>query len=534
MQQHNAGHAVHEGEAGGMRSVRTQGVDFLSQDDSHRAAVLTVAEMYRADSAATASGISGDVLMERAGEAVFAEIVRRFPPCRVTVLAGPGNNGGDGFVIARKLLEAGWSARVELLGPPDRLKGDAALNAARWHGETAALDPGGPSATDLVVDALFGAGLARPLDGLARSAVEAIGMRGLPVVAVDIPSGIHGDTGSVMGAAVRACLTVTFFRPKLGHLLLPGRAYRGTLVVADIGIPESVLSVIRPNLFRNEPSLFLNALPDLDLAIHKYGRGHALVVGGRNLTGAGRLAARAVRRVGAGLTTVAAESHSLLFYGLDAPGVMTAPIDGPGQFAGLIADPRFTSVLLGPGNEINVPTADRTLTALRAGKACVLDADALSVFEEQPAVLFSATEGRAAVLTPHEGEFRRLFSVPGDKVMRVRAAARQCGAVVVLKGADTVIADPRGRAAVNDNAPADLATAGSGDVLAGFVAGLLAQGMPPFEAACMAVWLHGDAGQRGGAGLIAEDLPELARDGLSALRRLKRPEWARAWEGYQG
>jgi len=486
--------------------------------------------MYRADGSAIASGISGDELMEAAGAAVAREIVDRFAPCRVAVLAGPGNNGGDGFVAARYLQDAGWDVRVELLGPVDRLKGDAALNAARWKGTVTPLDPDGPSATDLVIDALFGAGLARPVDGIARSALEAVVRRNLPVVAVDVPSGVHGDSGAILGYAAQAALTITFFRSKPGHHLMPGRGHRGTLIVADIGIPDAVLPTIRPTIFRNGPSLFMGRFPIPGLQDHKYTRGHAVVVGGQAMTGAARLATRAARRVGAGLVTIAAQPAAIPLYALDAPGALTAEVTTSEQFQEALSDPRRNAVLVGPGNGISVQTADRALTALRAGKACVLDADALTVFEEEPDILFDAISGAPCVLTPHEGEFKRLFPGRGDKILRVRSAARQSGAVVVLKGADTVVADPQGRVAINDNAPAYLATAGSGDVLAGMIVGLLAQGMPVVDAACAGVWLHGDAGRRSGPGLIAEDLTESVRHPMIDLYKCATQAWRRDWE----
>ncbi|HYH17825.1 MAG TPA: NAD(P)H-hydrate dehydratase [Azospirillum sp.] len=477
--------------------------------------LLSVAEMYRADSLAMAAGVPGPVLMENAGAAIAREIRARWMPRPTVVLCGPGNNGGDGFVVARLLQEAGWPVRLALLGSYTALRGDAAQAVQRWTGPVEAPEPALLDGDPLVVDALFGAGLARPLEGMARTLVDA--MAGRTVVAVDVPSGVHGDSGAILGAAPQAALTVTFFRAKPGHRLLPGRLRCGETVVADIGIPPAVLDDIRPRQWENGPALWLSHYPWPRADAHKYARGHAVVAGGGRMTGAGRLAARAALRAGAGLVTIACPPEAFAVYAAASPSVIVEPVEDDAGFATLLGDARKNAVLLGPGAGVGVHTRARVLAALAAGKTGVLDADALTAFAGAPADLLDRLDGRW-VLTPHDGEFARVFDVQGDKIARVRAAAARCGAVVLLKGADTVVAAPDGRAAVNTNAPPDLATAGAGDVLAGLVLGLMAQGMPAFEAACAAVWLHGAAGMEVGPGLIAEDLP----DALPAvLRRLK-------------
>jgi hydroxyethylthiazole kinase-like uncharacterized protein yjeF len=485
--------------------------------DGSRHELLSVAEMYAADRAAIARGISGERLMEAAGQAIANEILRRWASRPAVVLCGPGNNGGDGFVVARLLREAGWPVTVALLGGRDALTGEAAVNAGRWQGEVLPLAPDVLDGAELAVDGLFGAGLGRPLDGIALEVVRRLAALDIPCVAVDVPSGVHGDTGLVLGEAADADLTVTFFRRKPGHLLLPGRARAGQVVVADIGIPESVLGDIAPRTWANGPVLWGRSFPWPRLADHKYTRGHALIAGGNVMTGAGRLAARAARRAGAGLLTVAAGPASVGVYAADAPGVLTQAFTTTEEFAGILEDPRFNAVLIGPGNGVNRTTHDNALAVAARGRRLVLDADALTAFGEAPGELFEAIRGIDCVLTPHEGEFSRLFRMTGDKLTRVRRAAETSGAVVLLKGADTVIAHPDGRAAINENAPPTLATAGAGDVLAGLIVGLLAQGMPSFEAACAACWLHGEAASAFGPGLIAEDIC----DGLpDALRRL--------------
>ena len=483
--------------------------------------LLTVEQMYAADKAAMAGGVSGETLMEAAGTAVARAIRERFSPSPVAILCGPGNNGGDGFVVARHLAAAGWPVTLALLGDAGRLEGDAALMAGRWDGAVDALGTGALDGAGLAVDGLFGAGLGRSIEGAAAEVIAAVAGRGLDCVAIDIPSGVHGDSGEVLGMAAQARLTVTFFRRKPGHLLLPGRALCGETVVADIGIPESVLDDIAPTQFANQPALWRGRFPRPGPGDHKYSRGHAVVVGGgAETTGAARLAARAALRAGSGLVTVASPPDALATYAATLEAVMARPVADDAAFDEFLADPRKNAVLVGPGNGVNETTKRRVLAALAAGKACVLDADALTVFQDDPSELFGAIAS-PCLLTPHEGEFARLFDagddIGGDKLTRARAAAARSGAAVLLKGGDTVIASPDGRAAINANAPPTLATAGSGDVLAGIALGLLAQGMAPFDAGCAAAWLHGEAAGRFGPGLIAEDLCETLPAALAAL-----------------
>ncbi|MPY72288.1 MAG: NAD(P)H-hydrate dehydratase [Alphaproteobacteria bacterium] len=485
-------------------------------------ALLTVEQMYRADALATAHGVSSDTLMENAGRAIESQILNRWAARPVTVLCGPGNNGGDGFVVARRLREAGWPVTLALLGERARLKGDAAANAARWEGEVVALGPAALDGAELVVDAIFGAGLARAPEGAARATIEAVNERGLACVGVDVPSGVHGDSGAVLGAAPRCRLTVTFFRRKPGHLLYPGRELAGEVVVADIGIPASVLEEIAPAIWANGPGLWLDAFPWPRHSDHKYTRGHALIAGGAEMTGAARLAARAAYRVGAGMVTIASPPDAVGLYASEMAGLLVSAVANAEEFVGLLKDARRNAVLVGPGCGVGLTTREMALAALTGERAAVLDADALTVFEEEPDVLCGALRGRRCVLTPHDGEFRRLFRHVGDRLMRARAAAADCGATVLLKGADSVIATPDGRAAINENAPPTLATAGAGDVLAGLVLGLLAQGMAPFEAACAATWLHGAAASAFGPGLIASDIAEKLPSVLGRLAVVER------------
>ncbi len=469
--------------------------------------------MSEADRLTIAGGIPGPDLMETAGRAVADAICLRWPACPVSVLCGPGNNGGDGFVVARLLAERGWPVRLALLGSRSALKGDAAHHAALWTGPVEPVSPQSLVGAQLVVDALFGAGLARPLTGAAAETLRAIAC---PVVAVDTPSGVHGDTGAVLGYAARAALTVTFFRLKPGHLLYPGRGLCGETLCADIGIVPGVLDRIQPLTRRNTPSGW--SLPSRGADDHKYRRGHCLVATGI-MPGAARLAAHAALRAGGGLVSVAvAPARIAEVAAMPAAVIVRHSADLP-SFVRLAAEQRVTSLILGPGAGADGRTRRRVLAALATGKALVLDADALTAFAGEPARLLEALPASPVVLTPHEGEFGRLFpEIAGDKLSRARHAAANSGAVVLLKGADTVIAAPDGRAAINGNAPPWLATAGSGDVLAGVIGGLLAQGMPPFEAACAGAWLHGAAARIGGEGLIADDLLDALPSAIAAAR----------------
>lgn len=492
--------------------------------------LLTCSQMDRADAWAVEHGLSGLQLMEEAGRAVSEAIRARWSTRPVVVLCGPGNNGGDGYVVARRLIEAGWPVRVAAFSPLATLKGDALHHARLWQalsGPGSEPDPLDMSVLDgasIVVDALFGAGLNRALGPDVVALMEEAAARDMAVVAVDVPSGVQGDTGQSCGG-VPVQLTVTFFRKKPAHVLMPGRALCGDVVVADIGIAPQVLLDLPLQAWENSPALWQALWQVPAISTHKYRRGHVVVLGGARMIGAARLAARAAGRMGAGMTTLAVPSASWPVYASQVMSTMAHPLrDDDAEamvldWADLLAPPRWAAGVLGPGALSGLPApADATLralvlTALAAPgrRPLVLDADALTVFESQPERLFAAIHdaARPVVLTPHEGEFTRLFGEGrAGKLEVTRDAARRSAAVVLHKGADTVIAAPDGRVSVNTEAPAWLATAGAGDVLAGMIGGLLAQGLPAWEAACAAAWVHGACAQSFGPGLLAEDLPE--------------------------
>lgn len=519
--------------------------------------LLTPDEMARADALTIAAGTPGYALMLKAGRAVAEAAADRLGAGnggrKIAVFCGPGNNGGDGYVAARFLREMGFAVEVGTLGDPRFLRGDARQAYEDWRGETRAVEEVDPALADLVIDALFGAGLSRPLDGRALATVARINAAGKKVLAVDVPSGLDGATGAVGSSCVHAVETVTFFRLKPGHLLFPGRAACGDLRLTQIGIEADVLADIAPRGFLNTPALWRDQFPRLRIEGHKYGRGHLAVASGPlSRTGAARLAARAGLRVGAGLVTVASPAEAVAVSAAQLTAVMLRAVDGPDQWRDLLSDRRYNACVFGPAFGLGPETleiASVLLAAATPGRplGLVFDADALTAFSPDWDRLAALIQSSAAqiVLTPHEGEFQRLFSKKVEnsqlkreregaassdaceisvqptesehKIDRVRAAARATGAVIVLKGPDTVVAAPDGRAAIAANAPPTLATAGSGDVLAGLVGGLLAQNMPPFEAAACAVWLHGEAANLFGPGLIAEDLPEMLPRVLAAL-----------------
>ena len=481
--------------------------------------LLSNTEMREADRLSIAGGVAGLTLMENAGKAVAQAVsARQRPGGRVVVLAGPGNNGGDGFVAARLLAERGYGVKIVLAGALDKLTGDAAAAAKAWDQGVAPANREALAGADIVIDALFGAGLDRPVSGLAQAMIEAVNAQAAPVIAVDLPSGINGTTGAVMGTAVKAEQTVTFFRKKAGHVLMPGRAYCGDVLVAPIGIPDTVLARIGPQTFENLPQLWRDRFPMPRAQGHKYDRGHAVVVSGPSWsTGAARLAARGALRAGAGLVTIASPREALAVNAAANLAIMVRPVDGAAELARFLGDPRLNALAIGPGLGVSEATCELVLAALDGERAVVLDADAMTSFAQSPRRLAAAVKNRGektTILTPHEGEFSRYFHAldvntkAGSKLDRARLAAALIGAVVVLKGADTVVAGPDGRASIAANAPAFLATAGAGDVLTGITAGLVAQGMAAFEAASAAVWLHGEAACAFGIGLIAEDLPE--------------------------
>lgn len=487
--------------------------------------LLTSTQMGACDAFTIARGTPGIDLMERAGQAVADAAQAMIPENgKVLVLTGPGNNGGDGYVAARLLAAMGHEVRVAALGDTAKLQGDAKWAFDGWPGDVSsatALDASAMQAQDFIIDALFGAGLTRGLDGTAAALVEAVKQVGRPVLAVDLPSGLDGRTGKALGPVIKAASTITFHRLKPGHVLHPGRALCGTISVADIGIHHGAISESGFTA-RLTGAYLTKHLPNLSAEAHKYARGHALMVGGSpQKAGAGFLAASAALRAGSGLVTLAAPPDTMAGSVGQYPALMRAPCANALDLARLLGDDRMTTCALGPGLAPNEATRQMVYAALDSAASLVLDAGAITAFAGMADPLFERIVARSAptILTPHSGEFKRLFGrgeAGLSKIEMAQKAAASSGAVLVLKGADTVIARPNGGANctyVNANAPPWLATAGSGDVLTGIIAGLLAQSGAAHgkaerltESVALAVWLHGEAGQEAGPALVASDL----------------------------
>ena len=480
--------------------------------------LLTPEEMGRADALSIKVGKSEIELMGNAGRAVGQFIVEHFPRAPVSVLCGPGNNGGDGFVIGCYLRDRGWPVRLVQFGDKECYSAASKHYLQHW-GEVESFSPVVIEDASLLVDAMFGAGLDRAIEGDVANIVWQANKSAVPIVAVDMPTGVDGATGLVLGTAIQADATVTFFRKKPGHLLMPGRELCGNVALRQIGILDSVLSEITAQTIENHPSNW--RLPIATTAGHKYSKGHCVVVSGpRGATGAARMTAISALRAGAGLVTINGTQEALAEHASQLTAVMLR--EEP--LAELLQDVRFNALVVGPGNGVTDATYHNVLTAIAANRALLLDADALNCFKSDPETIFNAikkTSGNV-VMTPHAGEFSRLFSevdLNAGKVEAARKAAEISGAVIVFKGADSVIASPDGRASINANGPPWLATAGSGDVLAGIIGGLQAQGMEAFDAASAGVYVHGLAAtQYGGEGMIATDLPDLVPSALAAAR----------------
>ncbi len=486
--------------------------------------LLTPDEMAQADAAAAASGIPSFDLMVRAGHAVAATALRRFPAAlRFVVFCGPGNNGGDGYVAASALAASGVAVAVFAVGDPGVLRGDARLAFEKWGGQPAALEEFQPRAGDVVIDALFGAGLSRDLPENVQQVITQVNEASLPVLAVDLPSGICGLTGRSRGVAFRADCSVTFMARKPGHLLLPGRSLCGDVEVFDIGIPARIVLAAAGRIQENRIELWRRFLPFSGADSHKYKRGHLGVFSGPAAsTGAARLSALSGLKTGAGLVTVASPENAMAINANHLTAIMLRQVGGSDDLNAWLETAKLSAFVLGPAFGIGERARDFSL-ALR-NHPLVLDADGITSFRDDPQTLFDAFSSGEPhlIMTPHEGEFGRLFpDLAADpnlgKVEKAQKAAERAHAVIVYKGADTVIAAPDGRANINSNGPASLATAGSGDVLAGMIGALLAQGMPAFEAACAGVYLHAEAAHLAGPGSTAEDLAAQAGRAMANL-----------------
>ena len=464
--------------------------------------ILTAEQRYHADRETVAKIMPEIQLMENAGFAAACQIARNYRKCPVLVLCGTGNNGGDGLVVARILKQWGWPVEAALVGTEEKMTPSARINAEKFRGEKRQLSfkrlehlkkSGG-----LIVDAIFGIGLSRPVQSDIADFFNTVNESGLPCIALDIPSGVQADTGEVLGTALRCEMTITFCRPKAGLFLYPGKEYAGRTVVCPIGIPDSVVNETGASLYENTPELF--CLPQATPYDHKYSRGTVLIRAGQ-MTGAARLAANACRRAGAGMTVLSCSSDVYPVFAADTAGIVVRIADTAQDFSTLLYSGKISAAVIGMGATENEDTKSFLHLIVDSGIPFVADAGALPFIK-------GIKDRSRAVLTPHEGEFSRLFpeTPEQNKLKRALSAAEVLGCTVVLKGADTVIASPDGKAAINVTSCFDLATAGSGDVLDGIIGAMLAKGLSPFESACAGVWLHSRAAEKAGKNLIAEDI----------------------------
>lgn len=475
-------------------------------------AVLPTVKIQELERQVIEGGSSVVELMDRAASGIVEEILSHFTVRPTLILCGPGNNGGDAYAVALKLIEKGWPVEaMDIVGSSS----EAAQHYKRLYKK-----PFLPFSThdldhfDLLIDGIFGIGLKRELPQEIQAFIHNVNVRRIPVVSIDMPTGVDSDTGDVRGASLHAKLTITFNYRKPAHLLYPGKLSCGDVILKDIGLGQSP----NPNILVNHPELWFDDFPIPNPLDHKYHRGHALLLGGEEYTGATQLASLAARRAGAGLVSIACSEKTHSIYALSAPGTLTKIVRDSKGWVEVLKDVRKNAFLLGPGLEPTAVARERVLAALATKRPVILDAGALNAFApENIKTLFSACHDQV-IFTPHEGEFKEIFgSLGGSKIERTLQAARQSGAMIYLKGADSVIASPAGQILLQENAPPWLATAGTGDVLAGMILGFLAQGVKPLQACGVASWVHGESAQQAGFGMIAEDLLDHLQEALQGI-----------------
>ena len=492
--------------------------------------LFTSKEVKNLDELSVKHGVSLSKLMENAGNASFQVIVDRIIPDlsnfnnRITVLCGPGNNGGDGFVIAKKLIEKNFDVKVCSPFNKNSFNSTALEKLEISNFDLLEVSQDLFKNSDLIIDALFGIGLNRDIDKKLIDLIDLINKEKNYVVSIDIPSGLVTDTGEKKPTSINADHTITFQSPKPCHFLLPGKINTGELSVVDIGVPEQIFEGVKKssNIFLNTSDLWKNYFPWPKEYDHKYSRGHLLVQSGDQFsTGASRLASLSALRIGAGVVTLASSDEAALINASHLTSVMVKNISNISNFINFAKNRKVTSLLIGPGCGVTDYTKKLSLNVIELGLPVVLDADALSVFKNDPDELFSSIKkyNDRVILTPHEGEFNRIFKDrKGSKLSAASDAAKLSGATIIYKGNDTVISNPDGLLAISDKSSPFLATAGSGDILAGICAGLLSQGMNSFFAACAGQWFHKKIGEIPRPGMIADDMPAIIENFLpSAL-----------------
>ena len=468
--------------------------------------------------------ISGYTLMENAGKVIFKIIKKKFKKQKkIKILCGPGNNGGDGFVVAKLLKEDGYlNINLFCLVTKKKLKGDAKLAAKKFGDNFKSFSNFKISSNDVIIDGIFGSGLKKNISGNLKKIIEKINLKKPYCISIDVPSGINGDTGQVQGVAVKSNDTITFTRKKIGHLLSPGKEYCGNIIVTDIGVNLEKL-LFKPHIFENHPDNWKNKFPWPNQKSHKYTRGFTLIICGEKMTGASRLAARGVARIGCGLLCLGVPKKSFDIYSIENPIALIETVDDENDLNNLLKDKRINTILIGPGLGINKKKLKLILKIIKEKKRIVvLDADALKN-NFKKILLKNRTK---IVITPHEGEFTQVLKDLNIKNNKNKLSlaikfVKKTKINLILKGNTTIICSQDGQISINTNSSPFLATGGSGDVLAGMITGLISQGMNIFEACCASVWIHGEIAKIKGPGLIAEDLPEMIPNVLKKLKKYR-------------
>ncbi|MBT3940232.1 MAG: NAD(P)H-hydrate dehydratase [Pelagibacterales bacterium] len=449
-------------------------------------------------------------LMEKAGKLAAKNIDSLYTKRKTLILCGIGGNGGDGFIIAQELANKGWDIVTTIVGDQKVIKGDALKALNKLKLKLLNFNDINLDKTKLFIDAIYGIGLSRKINKKECIILNTINNHTAPIIAIDIPSGVDCNNGQILGFAPFCDLTITFSTLKAGHILLPGSEKINKIKVVDIGISKDIINKIEPNIKINNKNQWVKEINWPKIDDHKYSRGYSLVVGGsKKMTGASRLAAISAQRAGSGIVALASEKEAEEIYFISLTSQLVKSYKNIKEYNAIINESRIDSIVIGPGLDTGNKSILRIKSALKTNKRIVLDAGAISCFKDKLGILIKALSGKDAIITPHEGELKSILpNLSGSLISKALKAAKILDTIVVLKGATTVIASPNNEALVNPAGAKWLSTAGSGDVLAGIIGGLLSNKMKTYYAAAYGVWLHSEAGKYLGAGLIAEDIPK--------------------------
>jgi hydroxyethylthiazole kinase-like uncharacterized protein yjeF len=450
-------------------------------------------------------------LMLKAGKLAAKTIDSLYSKRKTLILCGVGGNGGDGFIIAQELFNKGWDIQVSIIGDKNKIKGDSLRALNKLKLKIFSFNEINLDKPKLFIDAIYGIGFSRKVNKKECIILNIIDKHPAPVIAIDIPSGIDCNNGKILGFAAYCDLTITFSTLKTGHILLPGSEKINKIKILDIGISKNIINKIEPNVKINNKNEWVKEIVWPKIDDHKYSRGYSLIIGGpKNMTGASRLAAMSAQRAGSGIVALATEKEAAEIYFISLTSQLVKTYKNLKEFNAIINESRIDSIVIGPGLDVSSKSILKIKSALKTNKRIVLDAGAISCFKNKLEMLIKILSGKEVILTPHEGELKSILpDLSGSLISKALKAAKILNTIVVLKGATTVIASPNNKAFVNTAGAKWLATAGSGDVLAGIIGGLLSNKMKTFYAAAYGVWLHSEAGKYLGPGLIAEDIPKI-------------------------